>query len=158
MGAALIPLFSFGRRAGVWEPGFPRTMRESGFPSPIGLVPAPVADETNRCRSNIHGPEPVPHPDVIIDSETGEVRYDGPVNEEQQAAEEWLRANSPEIKRRLMQINEQLESDPKNSELRKQQREFAKFVGWLRDDMLKCNMKRTMRDALRRPPGKSSKD
>jgi hypothetical protein len=57
-----------------------------------------------------------------------------------------------------MQINEQLESDPKNSELRKQQREFAKFVGWLRDDMLKCSMKRTMRDALRRPPGKSRKD
>jgi hypothetical protein len=109
-----------------------------------------------RARSGATGPEPVPHPDdVIIDSETGEVRYDGPVNEEQKAAEEWLRANSQEIKRCLMQINEQLESDPKNSELRKQQREFAKFVGWLRDDMLKCSMKRTMRDALRRPPGKS---
>jgi hypothetical protein len=112
-----------------------------------------------RARSGATGPEPVPHPDdVIIDSETGEVRYDGPVNEEQKAAEEWLRANSQEIKRCLMQINEQLESDPKNSELRKQQREFAKFVGWLRDDMLKCSMKRTMRDALRRPPGKSRKD
>ena len=44
-----------------------------------------------------------------------------------------------------MQINEQLESDPKNSELRKQQRDLAKIVGWLRDDA----QKRTTRDALR---------
>jgi hypothetical protein len=76
-----------------------------------------------RARSGATGPEPVPHPDdVIIDSETGEVRYDGPVNEEQKATQKWLRARWPDLERCLMQINEQLESDPKNSELRKQQR------------------------------------
>jgi hypothetical protein len=49
-----------------------------------------------RARSGATGPEPVPHPDdVIIDSETGEVRYDGPVNEEQKAAQKRLRANWP---------------------------------------------------------------
>jgi hypothetical protein len=99
-----------------------------------------------RARSGATGPEPVPHPDdVIIDSETGEVRYDGPVNEEQKAAQKWLRDRWPELERCLMQINEQLESDPKNSELRKQQRDLAKIVGWLRDDA----QKRTTRDALR---------
>jgi hypothetical protein len=99
-----------------------------------------------RARSGATGPEPVPHPDdVIIDSETGEVRYDGPVNEEQKAAQKSLRAMWPELERGLMQFNEQLESDPKNSELRKQQRDLAKIVGWLRDDA----QKRTTRDALR---------
>ncbi|MGI8568237.1 MAG: hypothetical protein ACR2KT_03755 [Methylocella sp.] len=112
-----------------------------------------------RARSGATGPEPVPHPDdVIIDPETGEVRFDGPVEEEQKAAEKWLRAKSPELMRRLMQINEQLESDPENSELRKEQRELAKIVDWLRDDTLKCSMKRTIRDALRRAPEKSRKD
>ena len=42
-----------------------------------------------RARNGTTGPEPVPHPDdVIIDHETGEVRIDGPVMEEQKAAEE----------------------------------------------------------------------
>ncbi len=87
-----------------------------------------------RARSGATGPEPVPHPDdVIIDSETGEVRYDGPVEEEQKAAQKWLRARWPELERGLMQINEQLESDSKNSELRKQQRDLAKIVGWLEE-------------------------
>lgn len=73
-----------------------------------------------RARSGATGPEPVPHPDdIIIDSETGEVRFDGPVLEEQKAAQKWLRAMCPELERGLMQFNEQLESDPKNSELRK---------------------------------------
>jgi hypothetical protein len=112
-----------------------------------------------RARNGTTGPVPVPHPDdVIIDFETGEVRFDGPVDEEQKAAQEWLRANLLEFVRRLRQINEQLESDPKNSELRKEQRELAKIVDWLRDDEMKQAMKRTMRDALRRTPGKSRKD
>ena len=46
-----------------------------------------------RARNGTTGPEPVPHPDdVIIDHETGEVRIDGPVMEEQKAAEERLQA------------------------------------------------------------------
>jgi hypothetical protein len=101
-----------------------------------------------RARSGATGPEPVPHPDdVLIDYETGEVRFDGPVDEEQRAAQEWLRANLLKMLRRLRQINEQLASDPKNSELRKQQRELAEIVDWLRDDEMKQSMKRTMRDA-----------
>jgi Family of unknown function (DUF5681) len=99
-----------------------------------------------RARSGATGPEPVPHPDdIIIDSETGEVRFDGPVLEEQKAAQKSLRAMWPELERGLMQIHEQLESDPKNSELRKQQRDLAEIVDWLRDDA----QKRTTRDALR---------
>ena len=61
------------------------------------------------------------------------------------AARKWLRARGPDLERCLMQINEQLESDPKNSKLRKQQRDLAKIVGWLRDDA----QKRTTRDSLR---------
>jgi hypothetical protein len=111
------------------------------------------------ARSGATWPEPVPHPDdVIIDYETGEVRFDGPIDEEQKAAQEWLRADLPEFVRRLVQINEQLESDPKNSELRKEQRELAKIVDWFRDDDMKQATKRTMRDELRRTLGKSRKD
>jgi hypothetical protein len=92
----------------------------------------------DRARNGTTGPVPVPHPDdVIIDYETGEVRFDGPVDEEQKAAQEWLRAETPKMVRRLMQINEQLESDPKNSELRKEQRDLAKIADWYYDDAFK---------------------
>ncbi len=112
-----------------------------------------------RARNGTTGRVPVPHPDdVIIDYETGKVRFDGPIDEEQKAAQEWLRAKLPEMVRRLRQINEQLESDPKNSELRKEQRERAKIVDWLCDDAMKQAMKRTMRHELRRTLGKSRKD
>jgi hypothetical protein len=108
-----------------------------------------------RARSGTSGPEPVPHPDdVIIDPKTGEVRIDGPVLEVEKAEQEWLRANSMEFVQSLVQVNMKLESDPNNSELRKEQRELAKIIDWLRDNALK----RTVRDALRRPPGKSRKD
>ena len=107
-----------------------------------------------RARSGASGPEPVPHPDdIIIDSKTGEIRFDGPVLEEQWMAQERLRAMGPELERMLKQVNEKLESDSNNSELRMQQRELAKMVGWLRDDA----QRRFMRDALRRTPGKSRK-
>jgi hypothetical protein len=56
-----------------------------------------------------------------------------------------------------MQINEQIESDPKNLELHKQQRELAKIADWYYDDAMKQAMKRTMRDALRRTWEKSRK-
>src|ERR1700730_8966180 len=101
---------------------------------------------TERARSGATGPEPVPHPDdIIIDSETGEVRFDGPVLEEQWMAQEWLRAMGPELERMLKQVNEKLESDSNNSELRMQQRELAKIVGWIPDDA----QRRFMRDELR---------
>jgi Family of unknown function (DUF5681) len=107
-----------------------------------------------RARNGTTGPEPVPHPDdVIIDHSTGEVRIDGPVLEEQKAAQERLQHMWPDLERNLTAINEQRESDSDNARLRKQQRELAKIVGWLRDDA----RKRNLRDALRRTPGKSRK-
>ena len=108
-----------------------------------------------RARSGASGPEPVPHPDdVIIDFKRGEVRIDGPVSEQEKAAQEWLRANSMEFVLSLARINEKLKSDPKNSELRKQQKELAKTIDWLTKDA----RRRAMRDAVRRPPGKPKKD
>jgi hypothetical protein len=99
--------------------------------------------------------EPIPHPDdIIIDSKTGEIRFDGPVLEEQWMAGERLRAMWPELERMLRQVNEKLESDSNNSELRKQQEDLTKWVGWL----MKDEGRRAMRDALRRPPGKPKED
>jgi len=51
-----------------------------------------------------------------------------------------------------MEINEQIESDPKNSSLRKQKKELTKIVSSLRDDALK----RRVRDALRKPPTRTA--
>ena len=110
---------------------------------------------TERARSGATGPEPIPHPDdVIINSKTGEVRFDGPVSEQQWMAQERLRAMWPEFRRMLRQVDEKLKSDPKNSELRKQQEDLTKWIDWLMEDA----GRRAMRDALRRPPGKPKKD
>jgi Family of unknown function (DUF5681) len=112
-----------------------------------------------RARTGATGPEPVPHPDdVIIDYETRKVRFDGPIDEEQKAAQEWLRAELPQFVRKLTQVNEQLESDPRNSELRKKRRDLEKMAKWFYDDAFQQAVKRTMRDALRPIPGKSRKD
>ena len=109
--------------------------------------------KSERARNGTTGPEPVPHPDdVIIDHETGQVRIDGPVMEEQKAAEERLQAMWPDLERELMEINKQIESDPNDLSLRKRKKETMKIVTWLRGAL-----KRTVRDALRRPPGKSNK-
>ena len=53
------------------------------------------------------------------------------------------------------EINEEIESDPNDLSLRKQQKTMTKIVNWLRDDALK----RRMRDAqIGTTPSKSSKD
>jgi hypothetical protein len=110
---------------------------------------------TERARSGATGPEPTPHPDdVVIDSKTGEVRFDGPVSEQQWMAGERLRTMEPELRRMLRQVDEKLKSDPKNSELITQQSELTKWIDWLMKDA----GRRAMRDALRRPPGKPKKD
>ena len=98
-----------------------------------------------RARSGATGPEPVPHPDdIIIDPKTGEVRFDGPVSEQQWMAGERLRAMWPELRRMLRQVDEKLKSDPKNSELVTRQRELTKWIDWLMKDA----GRRAMRDAL----------
>ncbi len=109
-----------------------------------------------RARKGTTGPEPVPHPDeVIIDYETGDIRIDGPVMEEQKEAQNQLRASWPDIEQSLKETNEEIEYDPNDLSLRKQQKAITKIVNWLRDDALK----RRMRDAqIGTPPSKSSKD
>jgi hypothetical protein len=96
-----------------------------------------------RARKGTTGPEPVPHPDdVIIDYDTGKIRIDGPVMEEQKEARDQLRARWPDLELLLTEINEEIESDPNNLSLRKQQKTTTKIVNWLRDDALKrrCEM------------------
>jgi hypothetical protein len=108
-----------------------------------------------RARKGTTGPEPVPHPDdVIIDFNTGEIRVDGPVLEEQHVAQERLREMGLDLLKRLWQIEEQIESDPKNLELRKEKKTLDAITDWL----IKDAGKRAARDALRRPPGKPKKD
>jgi len=109
-----------------------------------------------RARNGTTGPEPVPHPDdVIIDYDTGKIRFDGPVDEEQKEARDQLRARWPDLELMLTEINEEIESDPNNLSLRKQQKRTMKIVNWLRDD----DLKRRMRDAqIGTTPSKSSKD
>jgi hypothetical protein len=109
-----------------------------------------------RARTGTTGPEPVPHPDdVLVDYETGNIRIDGPVMEEQKEAQNRLRASWPDIELSLTEINEEIESDPNDLSLRKQQKIMTKIVNWLRDDALK----RRMRDArIGTKVSKSSKD
>jgi hypothetical protein len=108
-----------------------------------------------RARTGTTGPEPVPHPDdVLIDYETGNIRIDGPVMEDQKEARDQLRAMWPKLERELMGINEQIESDPKNLSLRKRQKELTNIVSFVRNDV----QKRNVRDTIRTMQGKSSKD
>jgi hypothetical protein len=96
------------------------------------------------ARKGTTGPEPVPHPDdVIIDYDTGKIRFDGPVEEEQKEAQTRLRTMWPVMEQSLKEINEEIESNPNDSSLRKIQKRTTKIVNWLRDDALK----RRMRDA-----------
>src|ERR1700731_3183864 len=107
-----------------------------------------------RARKGTTGPEPVPHPDdVIIDYDTGGIRIDGPVLEEQHMAQERLREMGPDLLKRLWKIEEQIESDPKNLELRKEKKKLDEITDWL----VKDAGRRAARDALRRPPGKTKK-
>ena len=108
-----------------------------------------------RARTGTTGPEPVPHPDdVLIDYETGNIRIDGPVMEDQKQARDQLRAMWPKLERELMGINEQIESDPNNLSLRKRQKELTKIVSFIRYDV----QRRNVRDTIRTMQGKSSKD
>jgi hypothetical protein len=85
----------------------------------------------------------------------GNIRIDGPVMEEQKEAQNRLRAMWPDVEQSLKEINEEIESDPNDLSLRKQQKIMTKIVNWLRDDALK----RRMRDArIGTKVSKSSKD
>ncbi len=59
-----------------------------------------------RARTGATGPEPVPHPDdVIIDDITGEVRFAGPIMEEQRQAQDWMRANWLDLEQSRHKVN-----------------------------------------------------
>jgi hypothetical protein len=71
-----------------------------------------------RARNGATGPEPVPHPDdVIIDNITGEVRFTGPIMEEQKQAQDWMRANWLDLVKSRHKVDSKLQSDPDNREL-----------------------------------------
>jgi hypothetical protein len=60
----------------------------------------------------------------------------------------------PDFLKRLRKIEEQIESGPKNLELRKEKKTLDAITDWL----VKDARRRAMRDALRQPPGKPKKD
>jgi hypothetical protein len=74
--------------------------------------------------------------------------------EEQHLAQERMREMGPDYLKRLWKIEEQIESDPKNLELRKEKKMLDEITGWL----VKDAGRRAVRDALRRPSGKPKKD
>jgi hypothetical protein len=98
------------------------------------------------------GPDPLPHPDdIIIDPKTEGVTIDGPVTLEQKRAQDQLRAQLPEMARELSELDEQVESNPNDLGLRKQQKELAKIV----DSVFESIGKRNLRRALRAAPTES---
>jgi Family of unknown function (DUF5681) len=108
-----------------------------------------------RARTGATGPEPVPHPDdVIIDDITGEVRFAGPIMEEQRQAQDWMRANWLDHVQSLNKVNSMLQSDPDNAELLEWKETLTKMLEWLREDSLK----RMIRDARLGVKNKSSKN
>jgi hypothetical protein len=108
-----------------------------------------------RARAGVTGPEPVPHPDdVIIDDITGEVRFTGPIMEEQKQAQDWLRANWLDHVQSLNKVNSMLQSDPDNAELLEWKETLTKMLEWLREDSLK----RMIRDARLGVKNKSSEN
>jgi hypothetical protein len=102
-----------------------------------------------RERTGTTGSEPVPHPDdVVIDRETGEVSFSGPVMLEQKAAWDKLHAMWPDLERQLADINKQIDSDPNDPILREEQAKFTEMIDSLRADALK----RSLRNAKKVPP------
>jgi hypothetical protein len=108
-----------------------------------------------RARNGTTGPEPVPHPDdVIIDDKTGEVRFTGPVMEEQRQAEEWMRANWLDLEKWRPKLDSMLQADPDNPELL----EYKETLSNIRDWVYKDSLKRMIRDARIKANYKPSKD
>jgi hypothetical protein len=107
-----------------------------------------------RARNGTTGPEPLPHPDdVIIDYETGTVRIEGPVLEEQKAARDTLRAQEPDLIKNWLKIEEQLKANPGDAALRKRGKDLRKILDWLEAQ----HMKERVREAMRPPSKKSQK-
>jgi Family of unknown function (DUF5681) len=108
-----------------------------------------------RARNGTTGPEPVPHPDdIVIDDITGEVRFTGPIMEEQRQAEEWMRANWLELEKGRPKLEFMLQADPDNLELLKHKDTLSKIRDWFYKDSLK----RTIRDARIKANYKPPKD
>lgn len=91
-----------------------------------------------RARTGTTGPEPVPHPDdVVIDNGTGEVRFEGPVLQEEKDAQDALRAKWFEFERMLRDTETQLEANPDDPSLLERRNGLKPIVDWLWDDAKK---------------------
>jgi hypothetical protein len=84
-------------------------------------------------RKGIDRPEPVPHPDdVVIDYNTGEVRFNGPVMTDQRDARETALFNKEEFERGLERCTRALETNPNDLEMRKAHKTLTTVVEWLK--------------------------
>ncbi|MFZ1962448.1 MAG: DUF5681 domain-containing protein [Roseiarcus sp.] len=111
-----------------------------------------------RARNGTTGPEPIPHPDeVVINLQTGEVRIEGPVLEEQKEAQDRLRAMWPELLQDLRKTEEELATDPNNPELREAQKTFSKILSWLHEDALNRHVRNAKREWASRKSDKGSR-
>jgi hypothetical protein len=138
------PCWSAPKPTGVWQLRcFSQALSNT---SNIGAESSPSAPARERL-----GQSP---DDVLIEDETGNFQFNGPVMEDQKQARDQLRAMWPKLERELMGINEQIESDPNNLSLRKRQKELTKIVSFVRDGV----RKRNVRDTIRTMQSKSSKD
>jgi hypothetical protein len=103
-----------------------------------------------RSRTGRVGPEPVPHPDeIVIDSETWEVRIEGPVLQEQKDAQDLLHAGWMEYEQNLMETEKLLANDPNNQELLELKESLTEIVSWIRKDAERRNIRKIIREGLR---------
>ncbi len=108
---------------------------------------------SERARNGTTGPEPVPHPDdIIIDPKTWEVRFEGPVLQEEKDAQDALHAMWPDFERDLSRLNEMIEADPGNPDLREQRVQLTKIVDWIWEDKKKRSLKKAVRERMTKKP------
>jgi hypothetical protein len=99
-----------------------------------------------------------PHPDdVIINENTGEVTFDGPMTKEQAGVQKAFRQQSFESLPRYLEVEAALAKEPTNSALRREFKELKKYPEFLRKDFerrIRHDMLRLSRRALETEPHK----
>jgi hypothetical protein len=105
-----------------------------------------------RARTGGTGPLPDVHADdIIIDMDTGEVRVEGPVLEQQKRAYGELHARRPLLEKELKDISRRLESDPDNHQLLIEQKRITKILRFVDVDVARW----AARQIVSRPRTKS---
>jgi hypothetical protein len=92
------------------------------------------AEEVIRQHNSQGRPPPnfYPHPDdVLINLHTGEVVIDGPLTEEQAAAQEFIREISIQKLMRFFEVESALAKDPTSSALKKEMIDLQKYKDFL---------------------------